>query len=114
MNKSINNSDIKTGKIMAIVAHLSILGCIIAIFMNIEPRNKYAGFYIKQSFGLQLFFYAVAAVIGGFDSYLISIPFYVCFIVLWVYSFIGAVSEKINILPGVGTYFQKWFDKLSA
>lgn len=114
MIKSIHESEIKTGKNMAIIAHLTMLGCIIAIFMNIEPRNKFAGFYIKQSFGLQLFFYAVAAVIGGFDSLLISVPFYLCFFVLWVYSFIGAVSSQINVLPMIGEYLQKWFDKLSA
>jgi hypothetical protein len=33
---------------------------------------------------------------------------------LWLYSFIGAVSGEIKVLPKIGVYFQKWFNKLSA
>lgn len=114
MIKTISAEDIKNGKLMAILAHMTILGCIVAIFMNLEPKNKFAGFYIKQAFGVHLFFYAVAAIIGGFDSLLISVPFYLSFFVLWIYSFIGAVTQNVNVLPVVGGYFQKWFNQLSA
>jgi len=49
-----------------------------------------------------------------FDTWLISGPFYFCFFILWVYSFIGAASGEIKPIPKIGVYFQKWFDKLSA
>lgn len=114
MLKTFNEKEIKTGKTVAIVSHITIIGCLIAIFMNLEPKNRFAGFYIKQSFGIWLFFYALAYTAGRFDSWMISGPFYFCFFLLWVYSFAGAINSEIKPLPKIGVYFQKWFDKLSA
>ncbi|MCC9044205.1 hypothetical protein LNQ81_16155 [Myroides sp. M-43] len=114
MLKTFNEKEIETGRTMAVVAHLFILGTLIAIFMNIEPKNRFSGFYIKQAFGLTLFFFALGSIASNFDTWLISGPFYFCFITLWAYSFIGAVSGEIKPLPKIGVYFQKWFDKLSA
>ena len=45
MLKTFNEKEIKTGKTMAIVSHITIIGCLIAIFMNLEPKNRFAGFY---------------------------------------------------------------------
>ena len=114
MIKTFNTKEIETGKVTAIIAHLTIVGCIIAIFMNIDPKNRYAGFYIKQAFGIHLIFFMLAYTVGGVNSWLVTGPFYLCFIILWAYSFIGAVSGEIKPLPKIGVYFQKWFDKLSA
>ncbi|MGL4582956.1 MAG: hypothetical protein ACRCVU_08245 [Flavobacterium sp.] len=114
MLKTFNEKEIETGRTMAVVAHLTIIGCLIAIFMNLDPKNRFSGFYIKQSFGIWLFFYALAYTVGNFNSWAVSGPFYFCFIIIWAYSFIGAVSKEVKPLPEVGVYFQKWFDKLSA
>ena len=46
--------DIKNGKTSAIVAYLTMLGAIIAIFMNMEPKNPFARFHIRQAFGIFL------------------------------------------------------------
>lgn len=91
---------------MAAIAHIFILGTLIAIFMNLEPKNRFSGFYIKQAFGLTLFFLALGSMASNFDTWLISAPFYFCFISLWTYSFIGAVTGEIKPLPKIGVYFQ--------
>lgn len=114
MLKTFNEKEIETGKTVAIVAHMTILGCLVAIFMNIEPKNRFSGFYIKQAFGLTILFFALGSMASRFDTWLISGPFYFCFFILWVYSFIGAASGEIKPIPKIGVYFQKWFDKLSA
>ncbi|WP_410881422.1 hypothetical protein [Myroides sp. DW712] len=114
MIKTFTAKEIESGKNMALASHLTILGCMIVIFMNIEPKNKYTGFYIKQTFGLHLMFYVFAYFVGNIDSLFATVPFYICFIVLWFYSFLGSVQGEIRVLPGIGGYFQKWFDKLSA
>ncbi|MGS4344142.1 hypothetical protein ACKUSY_00830 [Myroides odoratus] len=114
MIKTFTAKEIESGKNMALASHLTILGCMIVIFMNIEPKNKYTGFYIKQTFGLHLMFYVFAYFVGNIDSLFATIPFYICFIVLWFYSLLGSVQGEIRVLPGIGGYFQKWFDKLSA
>ncbi|MDR2221602.1 MAG: hypothetical protein LBE34_02570 [Flavobacteriaceae bacterium] len=114
MITSIHESEIKAGKTVAIISHLTILGCIIAIFMNIEPRNKYAGFYIKQTFALHLFFWATSMFATAANSVWATYAFWLTFFVLWVYSFVGAISNELRVLPGVGKYFQSWFKNLSA
>ncbi len=106
--------EIEKGKNMAIASHLTILGCMIAIFMNIEPKNRFAGFYIRQTFGLHLMFYIFGYFVSNMDSLFATVPFYLCFIVLWFYSFIGALQGDVRAIPIVGVYFQKWFEKLSA
>lgn len=114
MLKTFSHKEIESGKTTAIVAHLTIIGCIIAIFMNLDPKNKYSGFYIKQAFGLHLVFFLFSYTIGNVNSWMVTIPFWLCFFIMWVYSFIGAISGEINVVPKIGLYFQKWFDKLSA
>ncbi|MEC4113786.1 hypothetical protein [Myroides pelagicus] len=106
--------EVKDGKTMAVIAHITVIGCLIAIFMNMDQKNKYAGFYIKQAFGVHLLFYALAYFVGMFDSWMITSAFFLCFFILWVFSFVGALSNEIKVLPTVGVYFQKWFNKLSA
>lgn len=114
MLKTFTHNEIEAGKKIAIAAHLTIVGCIIAIFMNMDLKNKYAGFYIKQAFGIHLVFFMFSYTVGAADSWMVTVPFYLCFFILWVYSFTGAINGEINVLPKIGLYFQKWFDKLSA
>lgn len=114
MIKTFNEREIETGKTIAIVSHLWFLGCIIAIFMNIEPKNRFAGFYIKQSIGIYLTSILLGVLANGFDSMFITVPFYLCFFILWIYSFTGALNGEVKVLPKIGIYFQEWFDKFSA
>lgn len=109
-----SGEEIEKGKKMAIASHLTLLGCMIVMFMNIEPKNRFTGFYIRQSFGLQLMFYVFGYFVSNMDSLIATVPFYLCFVVLWFYSFIGALQGEVRAIPIVGVYFQKWFEKLSA
>jgi uncharacterized membrane protein len=88
MLKTFNEHEIETGKTMAIVAHITIIGCLVAIFMNIENKNRFSGFYIKQAFGIHVLFYILAYIVGGMNSWFVTGPFYLIFIMLWLYSFI--------------------------
>jgi uncharacterized membrane protein len=107
-----NNSKIK-GKSAAIVSYLFFfLGSIIAIFMNMEERHDFARFHIRQSFGLHFIFIALAPLVTGFDSMMISSSLYIFYSILWVYGFIGAISGKKQLIPLLGTLFQKLFKVL--
>ena len=44
------------GKTTAVVAYITIIGTIIAYFMNLEPKDRLASFHIRQAFGC-IFFY---------------------------------------------------------
>ena len=114
MNNSVNKNGMPEGKKIALAAHLTIIGCLIAMFMNMEPKNKFAGYYIKQTLGLHLLFYVLAYFVGYFDSWMISSSFFVCAFILWIYSFVGAVSGEIKEVPILGASFQKWFKNVSV
>lgn len=107
-------NDIEKGKTNALVAYLTIIGCIIAIVMNSdhEKKSNFASFHIRQALGLILLFFALGYPVGAFDSWMVSSAFYIFFFILWVYGFIGAVTGKTNLVPLLGPLFQKLFKAL--
>ena len=101
--------EISQGKTTAIVAHITIVGCIIAIFMNQESKNSFARFYIRQAFGIHIIFHGFALFFNT-----IGIPYawailYIIAAILWFLSFIGIIANKKKELSVLGPYFQKWF-----
>lgn len=101
------------GKSAAIISYLFFfLGSVIAIFMNMEERHDFARFHIRQSFGLHFIFIALAPLSTGFDNWMISLSLYIFYSILWVYGFIGAVTGKKQLVPILGSFFQKLFKVL--
>ena len=66
--------DIDRGRQNAIISYITIIGVIIAYYMNNEDGKKstFASFHIRQSLGLWLTFFALGYIIGSFNrvSYL--------------------------------------------
>jgi len=106
-------TELAKGRTAAIVSYLTIIGAIIAIMMNAEPKNDFARFHIRQAFGLHLVFHAVALFLSAWFSQWAWAGLYVFYIVLWVYGFLGAISLKKQSVPVLGPYFQKWFTFIS-
>ncbi len=53
-------NDIEKGKNAAIVSYITIIGSIIAIFMNQdENRSNFASFHIRQALGIFLTFFFI-------------------------------------------------------
>lgn len=97
------------GKTTAIVAYFTLLGAIIAITMNNEPKYEFARFHIRQAFGLHIIFLGCALFLSyAFNQYAFY-GLYVFYIVMWIYGFLGALSGKKQSVPVLGPYFQKWF-----
>lgn len=107
--------DIERGKKNAIISYITIFGVIIAYFLNNEPHKKsnFASFHIRQSLGLWLTFWALGYVIGSFDSWLVTMGFYLFFAVLFIYGFSMAISEKATEVPLVGKLYQKIFSNFA-
>lgn len=80
------------GKTTALVSYITIIGSIIAIFMNIESKNEFARFHIRQAFGIHILFYSLGILVTYFDSWLASMGFYIFVTILWIYGFIAAVQ----------------------
>ncbi|WP_103865132.1 DUF4870 domain-containing protein [Aquimarina sp. I32.4] len=99
----------KQGKTAAIVAYLTIIGTIIAFFMNQEQKNKFTNFHIRQALGINISFYLIGALVSIFDSWAVSSAFYVFIFVLWIFGLITAMKEEQKVVPLLGPFFQKWF-----
>ena len=106
--------DIDTGRNNAIISYLTIFGTIIAYYLNNENKSAFASFHIRQALGLWLTFFALGYIVGSFDSWLISMGFYIFFAVLFIFGFTNALGKKAQPVPLVGNLYQKLFDKLGA
>ena len=100
------------GKTAAMVAYFTIIGSVIAIFMNSEHRYEFARFHIRQAFGIHFIFIAFAPLATGFDNWMISFSLYIFYAVLWIYGLINAVSGNTQPIPIFGNLFQKIFKVL--
>ncbi len=100
------------GKPAAIVAYLTIIGTIIAYFMNNDEKNPFASFHIRQGLGIHITFYVLGMLVSMFDSWWISFPFYVFILVLVGYGIVGAIQGEYNEVPLLGDKFQKWFNTI--
>jgi uncharacterized membrane protein len=100
---------VKKGKTTAIVAYFTMVGALIAISMNSEPKNGFARFHTRQAFGLHLFFIGFALFLSVWFNVYAWYGLYIGYLVLWGYGFIGALQEKRVSVPIFGPLFQKWF-----
>lgn len=99
----------KEGKNIAIVSYITIIGAVIAIFMNAEKKDPFASFHIRQALGIFASFFLIGYFIGYFDSWMISSAFYLFYFVLWIYGFVAALQGETKEVPLLGAQFQKIF-----
>lgn len=97
----------------AIIAYITIIGTFIAMSMNTEEnKSSFNSFHIRQALGLSITFFGLGYIVSNFDSIYMSSGFYLCFFVLWIYGFLGAIQGKENLVPLVGNLFQQVFKSL--
>jgi uncharacterized membrane protein len=91
------------GKNVAIIAHLTLIGWIIAMVMNSGNRNELASFYIRQMLGLMLvaFLLSFVPIVG----WILNLGM----LALWIISLMGAFEGQKKMVPIFGEYFQDWF-----
>ena len=94
------------GKNVAIIAHLTVIGWIIAVIMNGTDKNEFASFYIRQMLGIMIcsvLLYFIP-VIGWFAQIIIFI--------FWIISLVGAIGGEKKVTLLFGNQFQDWFKSL--
>ena len=105
--------NIDKSKNTAIIAYLTIIGSIIAIFMNQdENKSEFASFHIRQALGLFLSFFLLGYFVGYANSWTATSAFYIFYFILWIYGFSGALQGQKRLLPLVGDFFQSLFKSL--
>ncbi len=107
------NNVTENGKTAAIVAYLTIIGTIIAYFMNNDTKNSFASFHIRQALGIHITYFLLGAFVSIFDSWMITFPFYIFIIVLWGYGLMTAIQGEQKEVPFLGNQFQKWFSTVN-
>lgn len=104
-----STKDVEAGKTAAIVAYFTLVGSLIAITMNLEAKNAFARFHIRQAFGIHLLFHALAIGFTFTGIPYITLALFLGYLLLWGYAFLQAINGKKTLVPVVGPYFQKWF-----
>jgi len=94
------------GKNIAIIAHLTLIGWVIAIVMNSNNKTELGSFYIRQMLGL-----LIIAFITSWIPILNFLVFVVLFIA-WLMSLIGAFGGEKKTTFLLGNQFQDWFKSL--
>ena len=107
------NTTIENGKSAAIVAYLTIVGTIIAYFMNNETKNSFASFHIRQALGIHITYFILGAFVSIFDSWMVSYSFWIFIIILWGYGLVTAIQGEQKEVPLLGAQFQKWFSTVN-
>ena len=102
----------KEAKNTAIVAYLTIIGAVVAIFMNQDNKSEFASFHIRQALGLFISFFLLGYLVGYLDSWSASSAFYLFYFILWIYGFLGALQGQKKEIPLLGKFFQNLFKSL--
>jgi len=108
-------NDIERGRKHAIISYLTIIGVIIAYYLNNEDENKsaFASFHIRQSLGLWLTFIVVnLSFTSHFDIFMLRASVYIFFSSLLFYGLYSAFNNKAQAVPLVGALYQRIFKNL--
>ncbi|NRD21503.1 hypothetical protein HNV08_15720 [Winogradskyella eckloniae] len=107
-----NQNTIDEGKTLGLVAYLTLLGTLIAFFMNQDKKNPFTAFHIRQGLGLGILYMIIAFGVSSMDSMMVSMSFWLFFSILYFYGLIGAISGKMNKIPFIGDVFQTIFKSI--
>ena len=102
---------VEEGKTWAIVSYFTFVGLIIAIIMNLEKKNPFTFFHIRQMLGLIILLIFSNLVEKYVHSWLGTV-FWIVTFVCWLYGLVGAIQSKTNVIPVLGPIFQDWFKNL--
>ncbi|MEH6616853.1 MAG: hypothetical protein V7699_03350 [Porticoccus sp.] len=100
-----------SGKAKAIIAHITLIGWVIALILNMNNKDEFSSYYIRQYLGIMIIGVLGNVVLSTVNGTLAMI-WSVIMLVAWLLSLIGAITDKKNETPVVGSYFQDWFKGL--
>ncbi|MEO2053297.1 MAG: YtxH domain-containing protein [Allomuricauda sp.] len=106
VKQAFDPSNPESGKTVAIIAHLTLIGWIIAIIMNSSNKTELGSFYIRQVLGIMLLGF-VLGIIPVINLFAWIFP-----VILWIISLIGAINGNQKPVFLLGEQFQNWFKSL--
>ena len=100
------------GKSMAIVSYLTFVGLIIAVIMNMDKKNPFTSFHIRQMLGLIIMLIFSNLVEAYVNSWLGTV-FWVITFVSWLFGLYHAFKMEAKPIPILGEKFQEWFQNIN-
>lgn len=107
-NKSANE-----GKTAAIISHFWVIGLVIAFVMNMNKKNYFTSFYIRQTIGLNILQFLNGAIIYKYINTSVGWAVGVLIFILQLISLISAIKGEEKETPVLGENFQNWFRGIS-
>lgn len=100
-------------KIKAIISHIFLVGWVIALVLNMNNKEEYASYYIRQNLGLMI----ISFIIGFINvipilGQLITIVAGIILFIFWLMSLIWSITDVMKPVPFIGNQFQDWFKSL--
>jgi hypothetical protein len=99
-------------KTKAIVSHFFFIGWVVALVINMNEKEEYASYYIRQNLGLILGWILVSIFMAFPVINWIAWIGYIVIIILWLMSLIWSITDVMKPVPFVGDKFQEWFKSL--
>lgn len=106
------HSTIKEGKKLAIISYLTFIGLILAIILNLEKRNQFTLFHIRQMFGLMVML-IFSNLVEQYVNSLLGTAFWIITFACWIYAVYYAIKEEYKPIPVFGEKFQEWFKNIN-
>jgi len=103
------NLTVNEGKTAAIISHFTVIGLIIAFILNMNKKNAFASFYIRQMLGLNLLYMANMWIVYRYLGNTIGWALGVLLFVLWIISLLAVLKGEKKLVPVVGEQFQNLF-----
>lgn len=99
----------REAKTIAVIAYLTLVGALIAMTMNLDPKYDFGRFHTRQAFGLHLGFLGFSLFLSQWFHPYAWVGLYVTYFTLWIYGITAALQGRKRLVPLVGSYFQRWF-----
>lgn len=94
------------GKNVGVIAHITLIGWIIALVMNNGNKSDFGSFYIRQVLGIMLLGLILAFIpFVNFVGWILTLA-------MWIMSLIGALSGEKKPVFLLGNQFQDWFKSI--
>lgn len=103
---------IKQGKTLAIVSYFTFIGVLIALILNLEKKNPFTAFHIRQMFGLIIMLIVSNVTEKYMNSWLGTFLWYITF-ACWLFGLYNAYQGKYKEIPYIGNKFQEWFRNIN-
>ncbi|MBA6153618.1 DUF4870 domain-containing protein [Gelidibacter maritimus] len=106
------DSIVKEGKTLAIISYLTFIGMILAIIMNLEKRNPFTAFHIRQMLGLMILL-IFSNLVEQYVNSLLGTAFWIVTFACWLFGLYYAIKEEYKLIPVLGEKFQEWFKTIN-